>query len=278
MALAVAMERFLATHLGGRQQEDVPEAIARRLAEITVDVSTVERPDPAARALLEEAMRAPLPAASGKAIKPARLQYAVTLAMGAQSMDMKVVRTIEAVKEKGRDLLRITDATEMAMGKMTDSMVVERATLRPVRRRVDGVAKGELQYAADALTGTLSAPGQHLDVNVPLSAPVFGDGPGMVLALAGLPLAEGYETTLRQVSLETQKVEPYRLAVLGTETTEVPAGRFETFVVELRPLDGGASGGVLRVMRKAPHHVVQAEYQVPAMGGATMTAALTATR
>ena len=42
-ALAVAMEKFLARHLGGRQQESVPEDVAARLDEIMVDVASVTR-------------------------------------------------------------------------------------------------------------------------------------------------------------------------------------------------------------------------------------------
>jgi dipeptidyl aminopeptidase/acylaminoacyl peptidase len=44
-ALAVAMERFLAKHLGGRVQEHVREGTQTRLDEITVDVSGVEAPE-----------------------------------------------------------------------------------------------------------------------------------------------------------------------------------------------------------------------------------------
>lgn len=40
-ALAVAMEKFLSKHLGGRYQEDVREGTQARLDEITVDVNTV---------------------------------------------------------------------------------------------------------------------------------------------------------------------------------------------------------------------------------------------
>jgi len=43
-ALAVAMEKFLAAHLGGRYQEDVRPETAEILEEITVDVSGVEAP------------------------------------------------------------------------------------------------------------------------------------------------------------------------------------------------------------------------------------------
>lgn len=44
LALAAALERFLARHLGGRRQDDVDETTAARLAEITVDPSTVADP------------------------------------------------------------------------------------------------------------------------------------------------------------------------------------------------------------------------------------------
>ncbi len=43
-ALAVAMERFLAKHLGGRVQDDVLDSTATRLDEITVDVASVVDP------------------------------------------------------------------------------------------------------------------------------------------------------------------------------------------------------------------------------------------
>jgi len=42
MAFVAAMERFLAEYVGGRFQETKTEEVAKRLAEITVDVSTVE--------------------------------------------------------------------------------------------------------------------------------------------------------------------------------------------------------------------------------------------
>ncbi|HEY0263147.1 MAG TPA: prolyl oligopeptidase family serine peptidase, partial [Granulicella sp.] len=45
LAMIAAMEKFLATQLHGRYQEDVPEDIAQRLAEITVDPKTVTLTD-----------------------------------------------------------------------------------------------------------------------------------------------------------------------------------------------------------------------------------------
>ena len=45
MAFIAAAEKFLAKHIGGRYQEDMPEEIAKRLGEITVDINTVKLPE-----------------------------------------------------------------------------------------------------------------------------------------------------------------------------------------------------------------------------------------
>jgi dipeptidyl aminopeptidase/acylaminoacyl peptidase len=44
MAMFVAIEAFLAKHIGGRYQSTMPEDIAERLAELTVDIGTVSIP------------------------------------------------------------------------------------------------------------------------------------------------------------------------------------------------------------------------------------------
>ncbi len=45
MAMNVAIEKFLAKHLGGRIQESVEPNIAAKLEALTVDVATVELPE-----------------------------------------------------------------------------------------------------------------------------------------------------------------------------------------------------------------------------------------
>jgi len=44
MAFVAAMEKFLATHVGGRFQESMTDEVAKRLQEITVDINTVVMP------------------------------------------------------------------------------------------------------------------------------------------------------------------------------------------------------------------------------------------
>lgn len=275
MALAVAMERFLAKHLGGRQQESVPEDVAAHLAKITVDVAKVKKPDHSGA---EAAMAAPLPELDGKVIQPAELSYAVALEMGPQKLDMTMARVIATCQEQGRACWRISDVAKSAMGDMTDVFDVDRATLLPIRRTLGNPGgKMEMAYGEKAITGKMSGMGQSMDVNVAVPAPVVGDGPGLMLAIAGMPLAEGYKTIVRQLEPMTQKIEVFELAVTGTATVKVPAGSFETFVLEMRPLGGTGGRATMRVLQKAPHHVVQGEFVLPeAMGSAIMRMELTA--
>ena len=45
MAMYVAIETFLAKHIGGRYQEGVPKNIADRIAQLQVDINTVSLPN-----------------------------------------------------------------------------------------------------------------------------------------------------------------------------------------------------------------------------------------
>ena len=155
------------------------------------------------------------------------------------------------------------------MGTVIDSLELDRATLAPVRRTVGGMGMIKLNYSEMAITGEIGMPGQMQPVNVELAAPVFAGGAGLEMSVAGLPLAEGYETTLRSFDPEGQRVRPMQLTVRGVETAECAAGTFETFVVELVPLDGDEAGtSTIHVMTQAPHHIVLRELRLPAaMGG-----------
>jgi hypothetical protein len=61
------------------------------------------------------------------------------------------------------------------------------------------------------------------------------------------------------------------LRVVGTDSVTVPAGAFETFVVEATSQGPGPSG-TYYVRQDAPHHVVKANLEVAASQGRTVTA------
>ena len=275
LALAASMEKFLAKHLGGRYEEAMTDRVAKRLAEITVDVKTVKLPDDKAAAA---AAGAPLPTASGAILKPATLAYKGTFAMGPQKIDLTSSRAITEAVDGGRPVWRVVETMKMVMGTMADTTWIDRATLRPVRRGGGGLGTISLTYGETAITGKVGGGGQLLDVNVPLKAPAVTDGAAFDAYVACLPLADGYSATLQVFDSGQQKVRPMRVTVTGRETTTAAAGPFPTFVIELATLDGDPAGsGTVRLLQAAPHHVVSGEYRLPAsMGGGLMTLELAA--
>ncbi|NNF06113.1 MAG: prolyl oligopeptidase family serine peptidase [Candidatus Eisenbacteria bacterium] len=278
-ALAVAMERFLSKHLGGRYQESVLEETTKRLEEITVDVNSVTLPDASEKELMANAETAPLPAADGGKLEELSYAYDMSLEMGAQTMEMEMSRVLEEVKVDGKSVWRITDVAKTPMGTMTDEFDVDKKTLKPLQRKMGGMGDMQLTYSDDAIVGNMKGMGQSTDINIDLKAPVLGDGPGLVIALAGLPLAKGYSTVMRTLDAQTQKVRPFKLEVSDSETVTVPAGSFETFVIDLTPLDGDPSGtAIIHVTQTAPHNVVRGKYKMPAMmGGGWLTTQLSST-
>src|SRR5262249_11837903 len=70
LAMMVEIERFLTEHLGGRNQEGMPDDIRQRLAALTVDVKSVKVPSaPAAMA------SSAVPLFSGDTLQPSSTMY-----------------------------------------------------------------------------------------------------------------------------------------------------------------------------------------------------------
>jgi dipeptidyl aminopeptidase/acylaminoacyl peptidase len=280
MALAVAMEKFLAKYLGGRAQEDVPTDLAQHLSAVTVDVASVTLPAKADDAMLASAQTGPLPTTDGSLIKAGTFKYAATMEVGTQKMSINVSRTIVAGDENGRKCWKVVDTAEIPGGKQIDTFSMDAKTLEPVARHVDGPGQIDLAYSPKAITGQMGAMGQKVEVNQSLTAPVLADGPGLELTVSALPLAEGYTTAIRYFDPMTQKVRAMQLTVTGKTQVQVAGGSFDTFVVDMKPLDGDDAGkGTLNVMEKGPHNVVRSVYKLPAMmGGGMLTTELAASQ
>lgn len=275
LALAAKMEEFLAEHIGGRYQASMTDDIGQRLSEITVDPATVEMPKPSDE---EEASKtSALPDADGSVIRPVTVEYVTSLSVQGRQLELTTKRTIAEASNNEQTAWRIVDDVTSSMMNASDTLLVDRTTLRPVRRHASGQGTVELSYSDDAITGQMQAMGQSMDINKSLDAPVFAGGSGLEIAIAGLPLEEGYETTLRNFNYQQQNVRRVKLSVTGSGTTEVDAGTFETLTVEITALDGNDAGtGTFHVMADAPHHVVKADVNLgAAMGGGTATVELT---
>jgi dipeptidyl aminopeptidase/acylaminoacyl peptidase len=265
MALAAAMEVFFAEHLGGRAQTEMPAEIEAQLEAITVDPATVTL------AAAPEAAEAG--AFDGSAVVPMTLTYDATLAIQGQEITLDVTRQLA---EAG-DTFVLVDAVQTPMGAAADTVRLAVSDLRPLSRRAtQGPARMAFDYAPAGVTGQVEAQGQTIPVDVALDAPLAVEGSSLYVGLGTLPLAEGYRASF--AGFDSQALQPvtFTVEVTGTETVEVPAGTFETFVVALTQGDGSGGGsGTLWVAQDAPGVVVKSEVGLgPQMGGGTATSVL----
>jgi dipeptidyl aminopeptidase/acylaminoacyl peptidase len=267
MALAAAMERFLAEHIGGRYQPDMPEYLATRLAAITVDPATVTLPEPVADPGTLGAV-----VFDGERLAPMMLTYRSSMSVMGQQIDLDQTRPVVATTENGRPVWHLIDGSALMGQAIRDTFVVDRRSLAPVRRAIQqGPQAFSITYGEDVVTASLGPMGERTFQH---EGGVIGDGAALDLGLTTLPLAAGYQASFRTFNLMQGAVQPYTLTVTGTETVTVPAGTFETYVVETRPADG-SPGATMWVRVDEPRVVVRSHTRLPAqMGGGTATSEL----
>lgn len=262
MAMYAAIEKFLAKHLGGRYQESMDPDVAKRLKEIMVDPDSVVLTKPV------DSSSVTMP----KDIQPLNTtatSYAVTMAMGGQSMKMDTSSTVD---EQG-NLYVVTDTASMPQGNVSDKASYDKATLAIRSREVSqGPMAITLTFTDKAITGTMNMGGNETPVNVTLDGPLFADGPGAGRAIAALPLKEGYSTTFRNFDVMRQKVTVKKAEVTAVEEVTVPAGTFKAWKVEIASAEGEPGRQTLWV-DTASRRVVKTTGTLP--NGATVTSELT---
>jgi hypothetical protein len=95
------------------------------------------------------------------------------------------------------------------------------------------------------------------------------------MLLGGLPLAPGYKTTLRVFDFQMQKARAMTLAVTGTERITVPAGTFECFKLEIKPIGEESGGSTIFMYTTNPRCMIRGIFEMPVQaGGGTVTADL----
>ena len=268
MAFMAAAEKFLAKHLGGRYQEDMPDNIRKRLDEITVDINTVKMPEK----MDESAASAELPKPV-KDLKAGTCKYNTVIKMGEQEMKMDVANTIE---EKEGKWMISSIATSM-MGTMEDHSTLTKGTLLPVMREIkQGAVTMTLNHEATKISGKMSMNGTDRPIDVALENPVFGDGAALDATLAALPLKKGYEVVYRTFDVQLNKVRTFKAKVVDTETVTVPAGEYEAFRLDIKPIDGDPGGRTTWISTSDNGCMVKSTAVIPSMGGAKMTTELSA--
>ncbi len=263
LAMFAYSEKFLAKHLGGRYQEAISPEISKRLATLMVDINTVKDP-------IKEAQKATAPTYLSD-LKPENSKYNFTFSFGGQNMAMDMTREVKM--ENGK--WKVTDFVTSPQITVSDVNIIEPKTLKHIHRSTkQGPATVEIDYTAEGAKGTMDAGngGAKVPISSKLEPHVIGDGAGLDLLIARMPLKEDYSTVIEVYDGSQNKVKKLQVKVLGKETVTVPAGSFESFKVEVAQLDGPEK--FIAWISTKDLNMVRTEANVPQMGDAHMVAEL----
>jgi len=263
MAFFAQTEKFLAGHLGGRYQEDVPDNLQEIIENVTVDISTVKLPEK----ITEESANAALPMPD-KAPEVGTTKYDVTIKMGQEEIKMDMSSTVE----DGGDHWILTDASTSEMGDMTDIAKLKKGSLVAMSRTLTrGPMIVTIDHDEAAITGNVAMSGRDIGIDVPYENDVFGHGTALGVTLAQLPLAEGYTTTYRTFNPTSQKVSNYKLTVTGSEPVITPKGKKDSYHLLLEALDGSGSKTNMWMSKDDNPKMLKMKMSILEMGGAKMT-------
>jgi dipeptidyl aminopeptidase/acylaminoacyl peptidase len=253
LAMFVAIERFLGKHLGGRVQQDVSPESAERLAALQVDPASVKAPvrvDSLAAAVFDASRFTPAP----------RLRYRVAGDLQGQHLEGASTVTVAKTPNSG---WTVSAVESLPQGETADTTTLALRTLLPTTRTIkQGPATVQLTYAGTSVSGNVDLGAQKVALRGSGDRMLVTNGLTLGLAVATLPLAEGYTVGLRSFDVASGQVQGLVLAVTGTDAVTVPAGRFETFRVDIAPEDSSSST-TLWVERSAGHRVVKFEQRLP---------------
>lgn len=252
MAMFAEIERFLAGILGGRYQKDMPEDVAARLKEMTVDISKVTYQ---ATEVLPTATEMP---AIVNHFTDMEDSYEVKIEVQGQAFPMSTERK---VAQKGKNW-SVKDESKGAMGEVIDEIEYTE-DFKPVKRTLTQMGQTfSLDFHADKVV--MNVMGNNKEVI--MDGAYIAEGPGLDLVLAGLPLAVGYQLITETPDMATMKAKQLTISVLAKETVN----GVSCFVVETKSNDNPADKTTFWINpdTKTAEKIVQA---IPAMGNATIT-------
>lgn len=243
------------------------EAVESQSVDVQPDKASESAPD------RPEGGAEPLPEVDAARIAYGTARYRTTFTIEGQETEVRTRRWLERDTEGGEAIVRVREVTESTQGDAEDVIDLAADSLRPLRKRAgQAPAFVEMDYGDRLVTGQITLGENEIPVRLELDAPAFGDGAALETAILALPLAEGYQTSLRSVDVGLQqRVRPWSLVVEASETVEVPLGSFETLRVKLEPLDEVGGEKTLWVRQEMPHLLVQVENRLPSELGGTVT-------
>lgn len=252
MAMFAEVERFLAPILGGRFQEEMPDDVAQRLKEITVDITTVVY-DPSGVKNADE-----LPIINANALKPGVFKYDMNIAIQDQNIKMTMTRTIA----KDGDNWTIQDASSGAMGEVDDKVILS-ASFSPISRVMSQMGQSvNVKYAMNEVK--IDMAGKEETINY--KGAFLSSAPGFELLAAGLGLQKGESIIVASDDMQTMKTKFMSIENMG----EMEKEGVLCFVYEITDASNKNEKSTY-YFNKSNGVMIFAESVVPAMNNAVIT-------
>jgi dipeptidyl aminopeptidase/acylaminoacyl peptidase len=252
MAMYAETEKFLAGILGGRYQQEMPENVAKRLKELTVDISKVTY-EPAKSVKSAAA----LPKLSNS-LKAQTLNYNLVIEVQGQTIPMSMSRTIS---QNGTNWT-VKDIASGAMGEMVDETEFTNDL---------AIVSRKMQQMGQNITSNFSKDKMSIDmkgnkIEVPFSGAYLCDGAGFDSVIAGLPLQKDYQLIFEVPDMTTMKAKMVTLKVLGNEMINAK----DCLKVEIKANENSNDNTTFWInpTTKMAEKMTQV---IPAMGNAKMT-------
>lgn len=216
-----------------------------------------------------------MPSFDGSALEPATLTYKLTRSRSGNTSAGTITTTLSTASYEGQPAWRVVNESTKGPGDSRLVLHLDRSTLYPL-----ALGSGEtfdLTYDGTTVTGTVRQ-GQHAtSIDTTVGGPVLDEkSPNLNVALASLSLEVGQSFAVRTFSPLEPAVHVATVEVTGTETVDVPAGAFETYVVSVSSVRGQVSTtGTMHLRAAAPHYLIEGETTIETAGGLSMTATRT---
>ncbi len=227
MAQLAASEKFLSKYLGGRYQESMTPEVAKRLQEITV----LEKP--AQKELPGDPI--PLALTPNYDLWPFKRHYQMNIVFNGQHIKMDMTKE---VANQGKNWVVNSDITSDLIH-MTDTTSMEKGTLQPaMQSTAQGPNKTYLQFTPNRVVGFKETNGRRLSIDTTLAENLTSGGTVADLVIGACLLKDDVVYGYNIFDTQSLTVKKYTLKIVGRETVAVPAGSYETVVVETGPADG----------------------------------------
>lgn len=204
---------------------------------------------------LQAAATAPLPVLLADRLLEEDLGYNVTISMGHDTTaDAELTLSEGTLESDATQAVWRIAYLEKGPVSRGELFVLRQDDLALLERRVSmpAIPDTVMRFRTDSVVLT---EGNSSSSEIALPQPVLAN---LDVAVLALPLAEGYETLARTFEV-VHETAHWRIAVVGSEAVQTPAGTFESYKVALTCLDNDSFSATTWVTKEPPYRIVRRE-------------------